>query len=102
MGCRDHNVYPYSLSQNGICDPVQPPHFDAVTALAMMGGGTKLVSGSRDKHIRTYDLTGDPYHDSQLCKMNAHSDWITTLENNASKTLLYSGCRDGSVKIWDD
>ena len=68
----------------------------------MMGGGTKLVSGSRDKHIRTYDLTGDPYHDTQLCKMNAHSDWITTLENNASKTLLYSGCRDGSVKIWDD
>ena len=32
--------------------------------------------------------------------MHAHTDQITALASNASHETLYSGCRDGSVKVW--
>ena len=35
---------------------MQPPHFDVVTSLAMLGHGSWLVSGSCDKNLRLYDL----------------------------------------------
>jgi WD40 repeat protein len=32
--------------------------------------------------------------------MNAHCDHITALASNKTFETLYSGCRDGSVKVW--
>ena len=32
--------------------------------------------------------------------MQAHSDWINTLETDCDNTELYSGCKDGIVKVW--
>jgi WD40 repeat protein len=32
--------------------------------------------------------------------MSAHSDWINTLEAAHDKRFMYSGCRDGVVKVW--
>jgi WD40 repeat protein len=63
FGCRDHKVYPYSLAQKSVCDPLKPPHFDVVSSLAMIGRGYTLVSGSRDKNLRTYNLSKDPYNE---------------------------------------
>lgn len=64
FGSRDHRVYPYSLSDESVCNPLHPPHFDVVTSLSMLGGGLTLVSGSRDKNLRTYNLARDPYREN--------------------------------------
>jgi len=79
---------------------LRPPHFDVVTSLAMIGRGYTLISGSRDKNLRSYNLSNDPYSDSQPSVKNAHTDQITALASNKSFDTLYSGCRDGSVKVW--
>jgi len=59
LGCRNHYVYPVDLKTLSMISPLTPPHFDAVTALALMGSQT-LVSGSKDKNLRSYrvDSTG--------------------------------------------
>jgi len=32
--------------------------------------------------------------------MSAHSDWINTLETDTERRMMYSGCKDGIVKVW--
>ena len=32
--------------------------------------------------------------------MGAHSDWINTLETDIDQKELYSGSKDGIVKVW--
>jgi WD40 repeat protein len=71
-----------------------------VSSLAIIGRGYTLVSGSRDKNLRTYNLSKDPYNEQQPTVTNAHCDQITALASNKSFETLYSGCRDGSVKVW--
>lgn len=52
-GCRSHQVIPYHFPSREIYSALDPPHFDAVTSLAMLDG--YLVSGSRDKMVRVWD-----------------------------------------------
>ena len=59
FGCRNHTVNPFDLKQWITLNPLEPPHFDAVTSLALIGGGTTLISGSKDKNLRLYNLYGD-------------------------------------------
>jgi len=76
--------------------PFEPPHFDAVTSLAI----TKdhLISGSRDKNLRLWSLD----HSIQNLKSTsyAHQDWINDIETNTAQNLLYSGSKDGTIKVW--
>jgi hypothetical protein len=32
--------------------------------------------------------------------MSAHNDWINTLETDIERRMMYSGCKDGVVKVW--
>lgn len=32
--------------------------------------------------------------------MSAHTDWINTLETDTDRRMMYSGCKDGIVKVW--
>ena len=65
----------------------------------MMSNGSTLVSGSRDKNLRLYDMSqsGFPEISNML---NAHNDHINVLETDESQQILYSGSRDGIVKVW--
>ena len=65
----------------------------------MMGNGTTLVSGSRDKNLRLYDLQQNNFPEISNC-LNAHNDHINVLETDESQKYLYSGSRDGIVKVW--
>jgi WD40 repeat protein len=71
-----------------------PPHLDTVTSLAIMGD--TLVSGSKDKNLRFWDMN------TSLCKTttyNAHKDFITCMAQD--KKYIYSGCKDGTIKAWE-
>ena len=98
-GCRNHNVYPFDLDNLQTLPNLQPPHFDVVTSLAMMNNGATLVSGSRDKNLRLYNLT-NPNFVEQSNILSAHNDHINVLETDESQQYLYSGSRDGIVKVW--
>jgi len=45
---------------------------DAVTCLGTIGGET-LISGSKDKHLRSYNI-GNQYFEQRSSVMNAHND----------------------------
>ena len=98
-GCRNHNVYPFCLNTFTTMQSLQPPHFDVVTSLAMLNNGATLVSGSRDKNLRLYDLnkSGFPELSGYL---NAHNDQINVLDTDESQQFLFSGSRDGIVRAW--
>lgn len=65
----------------------------------MLSNGATLVSGSRDKNLRLYDLTQPNFPEISRC-MAAHDDHINVLETDESQQFLYSGSRDGIVKVW--
>jgi WD40 repeat protein len=76
--------------------PLEPPHFDVVTSLKVLDD--TLISGSRDKNLRCWDYSSlqNKYADV----MQAHSDWINILETDCDRSELYSGGKDGVVKVW--
>ena len=77
--------------------PLEPPHFDVVSSLTVVGD--TLVSGSRDKNLRSWDY--DTYQQKYPDAMNAHSDWINTLETDEERSLMYSGGKEGIIKVWN-
>lgn len=93
-GCRSHQVIPYNFFKGEQFNALEPPHFDAVTSLAMLDGC--LVSGSRDKMVRVWD------HQrlSQVQVEQAHNDFVNVLETDQDQKEMYSGCKDGTVKVW--
>jgi len=96
MGCRNHSVYPINLKTFETLPAFEPPHFDAVTSLATLSDDV-LVSGSRDKNLRQWDSKTFSHGSAVL---SAHTDWINTLETDHEKKMMYSGCKDGVVKVW--
>ena len=83
-GCRNHNVYPFCLSTFTTLTNLQPPHFDVVTSLAMMNNGSTLVSGSRDKNLRLYNLSNPAFPEISNV-LTAHNDHINVLETDESQ-----------------
>jgi len=96
FGCRNHHVYPYNYRSKELYSPFEPPHFDAVSSLTILNDA--LISGSRDKNLRSWDLNnmGPKFSDV----MGAHQDWINALETDQERTLMYSGGKEGIVKVW--
>ena len=99
MGCRNHYVYPINLKTFETQRPFEPPHFDAVTSLAQLQDDS-LISGSRDKNLRCWDTKSMASMSTCPGVMQAHSDWINTLETDHDRKMMYSGCKDGIVKVW--
>ena len=83
-GCRNHNVYPFCLNSFQTLPNLRPPHFDVVTSLALLNGGTTLVSGSRDKNLRLYDLSRPNFPEANSY-LSAHNDQINALESDQSQ-----------------
>lgn len=74
---------------------LEPPHFDAVTSLAMYQGA--LISGSRDKNLRRWNLDVDSTYNTVL---SAHTDWINALATSPDDKLLYSAGKDSKIRAW--
>ena len=68
-----------------------------MTALALLDG--TLVSGSRDKSLRTWDVGA-----GELCLNTqmevAHKDWVNALASKFDQSEVYSAAKDGVVKVW--
>jgi len=76
--------------------PFSPPHLDAVTSLSIVKD--HLVSASRDKILRLWSL--DYPNQLRSTSSYAHQDWINATETNVNQDILYSGSKDGTIKVW--
>jgi len=98
-GSKDHYVKVFEVDEDsvGLLSPkynLEPPHYDGVQSLCLMGD--LLFSGSRDTCIKKWDLS-----DQQLKQSinNAHKDWIMGLAFMPGLNCLLSGCRAGVMKV---
>merc|ERR1719401_3083700 len=71
---------------------------DCATGLAVGSHGGYFYSCSRDKSIRRWD-TRSLECDSHVPR--AHGDWVSSVAVSPSEACVFSGGRDGVVKVWD-
>ncbi|MBK8156941.1 MAG: hypothetical protein IPK55_13640 [Streptococcus sp.] len=64
----------YINLQEGRAYDFAPPHLDTVSSLAILGN--TLVSGSKDKNLRFWDMNT---HQCRSTIYNAHRDFITCM-----------------------
>lgn len=67
-----------------ILSPFEPPHLDSITGMAITGN--KLISGSKDKHLRLWDIN-HPINNNKHT-FNAFKDYVTTVQSNFSLTKV--------------
>ena len=70
---------------------------DNVQAIAMSPDGNTLISGSRDRTIKIWNLTN-----GQLQReLAGHELTVTALAISPNGQIIASGSRDETVKVWD-
>uniref|UniRef100_A0A8C0VDG8 Kinesin family member 21A n=1 Tax=Cyanistes caeruleus TaxID=156563 RepID=A0A8C0VDG8_CYACU len=100
-GSKDHYIKMFDVTEGalGSVSPThnfEPPHYDGIEALAIMGDN--LFSGSRDNGIKKWDLS---QKDLLQQVPNAHKDWVCALGLVPGVPVLLSGCRGGILKLWN-
>ncbi len=70
----------------------------SVNALAFSPDGKKLLSGSRDAHMNVFDVEDDF---ALLQSIAAHNYAIYSIVFNRDNSLLATGSRDKTIKIWN-
>ncbi|NXW53315.1 KI21A protein, partial [Eurystomus gularis] len=100
-GSKDHYIKMFDVTEGalGSVSPThnfEPPHYDGIEALAIMGDN--LFSGSRDNGIKKWDLA---QKDLLQQVPNAHKDWVCALGLVPGASVLLSGCRGGTLKLWN-
>jgi len=73
-------------------------HADAVTAVAFVPGGTRFVSGSRDKTVRLWDVKTP---EKSLTTWTGHQSAVGGVAISSDGRMVVSGCGAGVIKFWD-
>jgi len=97
-GGRDHLIKAWSTLWQAQ-RTLSTPHLEAVCDLAIGTQTGRFFSSSRDRCIRKWD--GQTL-ESNLQLTDAHSGHVTALALSPSERILFSGGRDGVVKVWDE
>ncbi|KAL4435321.1 hypothetical protein ABPG74_022804 [Tetrahymena malaccensis] len=92
---RDHYVRRINMETNQSIDPFKPPHYDAVTSLAILNG--YLVSGSKDHNLKLWNTNPSNINFKQ--QTHYSNEQVICLESNKDNNLLYVGQKDGKIKV---
>ncbi|KAG5450076.1 Kinesin-like protein kif21a [Clonorchis sinensis] len=101
-GSKDHYIKVFSVGPNAsaLLTPtfdLEPPHYDGIESLAL--DKNTLFSGSRDGVIKKWNLGRSGRQEVMLAQ--AHKDWIEGLAITTDGMNLVSGCRAGTLKLWN-
>ncbi|CAH8582097.1 unnamed protein product [Heterobilharzia americana] len=101
-GSKDHYIKVFDVSPNasGLLTPIydlEPPHYDGIESLVIHGN--ILFSGSRDAAIKKWNLAKHGRQEVLLAQ--AHKDWIQGMAITKDGSHLISGCRGGTLKLWN-
>ena len=77
----------------------QDGHTDFVNALAITRDGGRLVSGSRDRTIKLWNLETGSRH--LVYSLEGHAGSVESVALTLDKHLIVSGSADRTVKLWE-
>jgi hypothetical protein len=72
-------------------------HGDGVTSVAISGGGRFLVSGSRDKMIRVFDIVAN----KEARRFQGHTHEVKCVAMSRDRRFVLSGGYDKTLRLWD-
>ncbi|MEG4861575.1 WD40 repeat domain-containing protein [Microcoleus sp. K1-B6] len=93
---RHQEVKPKCLLENFSVVRTLTRHFDSVNSVAISPDGQTLVSGSRDKTIKIWQLSTG----RELRTLTGHSNGVCSLAISPDGQTLVSGSDDKTIKIW--
>ncbi|XP_031615388.1 protein FAN [Oreochromis aureus] len=99
----DNNVYFYSIPYGRRQDTLMG-HDDAVSKMCWFEN--RLYTASWDSTVKVWECTSDSFSTHKRSQFNLldeleHDAGVNTVGLNPAGTLLVSGCKDGTVTIWD-
>lgn len=81
---------------DGLLEQTLQGHTDAVTELALLPNGQQLMSVSRDKSLKHWNLV-----DGTVIRTLAHPAAVTGVSLTADATRVATSAADGFVRLWD-
>lgn len=72
-------------------------HADCVTCATILPHARHVLTGSRDKTLRLWDIEAG----STLQRLDGHEDWITCVTALSDGRRALSGSKDGTLRLWD-
>lgn len=98
IGSSDHNIYLLDVKSLEIQQVIHNAHENSVFSLAFSPDGQHLFSGSRDAHLKVWDLDHGP---ECISKQAAHLYTINSIAFHPKGHLFATASRDKHLKIWD-
>ncbi|KAM3587854.1 uncharacterized protein V6R79_015363 [Siganus canaliculatus] len=98
-GSKDHRIKMFEVAEGAqgsitSIHTFDPAHQDGVESLAVHGD--VFYSGSRDFHVKKWDLASKKL----LQSASAQADWVSALGVVPGTPVLLSGCRGGLLRLW--
>jgi WD40 repeat protein/serine/threonine protein kinase len=97
IGRGDGSIQLLEIASGRILDTYRG-HADAVTAVAYASGGTRFVSGSRDKTIRLWDVKNP---ENSLKTWSDHPSALNAMAISSDGKMVVSGYSDGAIRFRD-
>ena len=71
---------------------------DAVYSIAFTPDGKNIVTGSNDKSVHLWDVTGNQIWQTPA---NGHTETVTTIALSPNGQIIASGSKDKTICLWD-
>jgi len=91
-------IHPLSIER------LLPGHQGGATSLAFSPDGSKLFSGGKDRSVRVWDLTKDPFKDPKATEpaaVIANTAVVTSLALTRDGSQILTGGADHTVRVWN-
>lgn len=98
VGSSDKCIYMLDANDLSIRHIIKDAHSNSVFSLAYRPDGAFLLSGSRDAHLKAWQLKGEP-----KCVNDQPAHWFTinSIVFSPCGRWFATGSRDKTVKLWD-